>query len=246
MIVALDMLVTEGAGRDSLRNRQLAGMLAAIAGGLNAAAFHAVGFFAANMTGNVSLLSDHLAIADLGLAGFFLLIVLSFVTGSALSTLLINDGRRRGNAAIYAHSILLEAIILAAVGIVELLRGGPPSVDLTVISLSFLMGLQNAVVTRISQARVRTTHVSGMLTDIGIGLGMLIDIARGTETSENAVEIRARLRLHIETVAAFSLGGVSGVVLYQLIGTGSLVVAAALLLAIGWRAVLQTRPSTAA
>jgi uncharacterized membrane protein YoaK (UPF0700 family) len=32
----------------------------------------------------------------------------------------------------------------------------------------FLMGLQNAVVTRISNARVRTTHVSGTATDIGI------------------------------------------------------------------------------
>ncbi|MBS9720455.1 DUF1275 domain-containing protein [Tianweitania sp. BSSL-BM11] len=239
------MLVTEGAARDDRRNRQLAGMLAAIAGGLNAAAFHAVGFFAANMTGNVSLLSDHLAIADLSLAGFFLLIVLSFVTGSALSTLLINAGRRRGNVAIYAHSILLEGAILAAVGLGALLRGGPPSADLIVISLSFLMGLQNAVVTRISQARVRTTHVSGMLTDIGIGLGMLVDIARGVEPQDGAAETRARLRLHLETVAAFLLGGVVGVVLYQRIGSGSLLLAAALLLLIGWRAVLKSRSPAA-
>jgi uncharacterized membrane protein YoaK (UPF0700 family) len=70
------MLVTEGAARDSIRNRQLACMLAAIAGGLNAAAFHAVGFFAANMTGNVSLVSDHLAIVDFGMAAFLLLLVL--------------------------------------------------------------------------------------------------------------------------------------------------------------------------
>lgn len=235
------MLVTEGAARDSVSNRQLAGMLAAIAGGLNAMAFHAVGFFAANMTGNVSLLSDHLAIADLGLAAFFMVIVLSFVTGSALSSLLINAGRRRRNAAIYAHSILLEGIILAAVGFIELLRDGPPSVDLLVISLSFLMGLQNAVVTRISDARVRTTHVSGMLTDIGIGLGMLIDVARGVEPGDKAGEIRARLRLHVETVAAFSLGGVCGVVLYRWIGSGSLLGAAVLLLAIASKAAMRTR-----
>ena len=237
------MLVKEGAARDSGSDRQLARMLAAIAGGLNAAAFHALGFFAANMTGNVSLLSDHLALGDLSFAFFFLLIVLSFVTGSALSTLLINAGRRRGNTGIYAHSILLEGTILALVGIVDLVRSGPPTVDLLVTSLSFLMGLQNAVVTRISDARVRTTHVSGMLTDIGIGVGMLIDIGRRVEPAEKAADIRARLRLHAETVAAFCVGGVCGVVLYRWIGGGALVFAALLLFAIASRAALRTRPS---
>ncbi|MGO8462711.1 DUF1275 family protein, partial [Rhizobium ruizarguesonis] len=45
--------------------------------------------------------------------------------------------------------------------------------------LAFLMGLQNAVVKRISDARVRTTHVSGMATDLGIELGIAFDILCG-------------------------------------------------------------------
>jgi uncharacterized membrane protein YoaK (UPF0700 family) len=40
--------------------------------------------------------------------------------------------------------------------------------SILILGLSFLMGIQNAVVPRISDARVRTTHVSGMSTDIGI------------------------------------------------------------------------------
>ena len=46
--------------------------------------------------------------------------------------------------------------------------------------------LQNAVVTHISDARVRTTHVSGMATDIGIELGTAFDILRGREKGIDA------------------------------------------------------------
>ena len=47
------MLTREGSNRNELIDRRLAAYLAAVAGALNAAAFSAVGFFSANMTGNV-------------------------------------------------------------------------------------------------------------------------------------------------------------------------------------------------
>ncbi len=65
------------------------------------------------------------------------------------------------------------------------------------------MGLQNAVVTRISDARVRTTHVSGMATDIGIELGIAFDILRGRDRETDAAHNRSKLRLHLYTIAAF-------------------------------------------
>jgi hypothetical protein len=62
------------------------------------------------------------------------------------------------------------------------------------------MGLQNAVVTRISNTRARTTHVTGMITDTGIELGNLIDVAR--EGFEDAYISKSKLRLHTQTVAS--------------------------------------------
>lgn len=64
------MLISQGAARNERINLNLACSLAMIAGALNAAAFYAVGFFSANMTGNVSSLSDHLATAHWGQAVF--------------------------------------------------------------------------------------------------------------------------------------------------------------------------------
>jgi len=94
------------------------------------------------------------------------------------------------------------------------------------------MGLQNAVVTRISDARVRTTHVSGMATDIGIELSMLFDIARGHELHADVASYRSKLRLHVQTVLSFLVGGVVGIVVYLAIGSRLLFGTAAVLLVI--------------
>lgn len=235
------MLTKEGDARDPHLDRRLATVLAAIAGALNVAGFHAFGLFSANMTGNVSAFSDHLGLGEMRLAGFFLLIVLLFLGGAMVSTLLVNAGRRRQMVGVYAFSILAEAALLAALVAMD---GWLPEADrgsALILGLSFLMGLQNALVTRISNARVRTTHVSGMLTDIGIELALLLESRRGFEPSGEAPAWRTKLRLHGQTVLAFFAGGVIGVFLEQAIGTGLLLVAAAILLGLALRELRQQR-----
>jgi uncharacterized membrane protein YoaK (UPF0700 family) len=181
------------------------------------------------------------ALGDLVKGAFFLLIVTSFIAGAAMSTVLINAGKRRRIRGIYAFSILAEAILLALLGCAELWLPGAHRGPMLILGLSFLMGLQNAVVTRISDARVRTTHVSGMSTDIGIGLGMLFDIARGREHFADSHEIRSKLRLHGQTVLSFLVGGVAGVLVYQTIGNLLLLGAAVLLLTIALPGIMGAR-----
>jgi uncharacterized membrane protein YoaK (UPF0700 family) len=235
------MLIRQGNDRSSDVDRRLACTLAAIAGALNTAAFYAVGFFSANMTGNVSTLSNHLALGELSSGVFFLSIVISFILGAVLSTLLINVGRRRKMGGIYAFSILAEGMMLALLGCAELWLPEAHRGSILILSLSFLMGLQNAVVTRISDARVRTTHVSGMATDIGIELAMLFDIARGAEPAGERRNLMSRLRLHGQSVLSFLGGGVAGVLVYRAVGDLLLLGAAALLLAIAFPGVVRSR-----
>ncbi|GAB2909940.1 DUF1275 domain-containing protein [Paralcaligenes sp. KSB-10] len=235
------MLIQQGAARSSYKDRRLACTLAAVAGALNTAAFQAVGFFSANMTGNVSALSDRAALGQWRTGVFYLVIVLAFILGSSVSTVLINAGRRRQINGIYAFSILTEAILMALLGYTDLRLAADYSGPTLILGLSFLMGLQNAVVTRISNARVRTTHVSGMSTDIGIELGMLFDIMRGRESPAQAARYKTKLRLHAETVASFLGGGVVGVLVYKTIGGWLLLGIAAWLLAIALAGLLQVR-----
>lgn len=212
------MLISTENLRSMTADTQLACTLAAVAGALNTAAFEVVGFFSANMTGNVSSLSDHLAKANLAPAIFFLSIIGIFITGSAFSTILINAGRRKNMRKVYAFNILVEGVGLIVLGSVETwLTPLSPGVVL-ILSLSFLMGLQNAVVTRISNARVRTTHVSGTSTDIGIELAMLFDVLRRKESPKDAPLYIERLKLHSLTLLAFLSGGVAGIWLYHALG----------------------------
>ena len=235
------MLLRQGEARSDAVDRRLACILAAIAGALNTAAFHAVGFFSANMTGNVSSLSDHVAHGDWWVSIFYLSIVVAFVLGAGVSTLLINAGRRRNIRSIYAIGILSEAVLMALLGAMEVFIPSLERGPVLILGLGFLMGIQNAVVTRISDARVRTTHISGMSTDIGIELSMLLDIARGHEVAEEAEKYRAKLRLHMQTVLSFLAGGVVGVVIYQVIGTWLLLAMAAVLFMLAANAIVRSR-----
>lgn len=234
-------MLTSTHGRSNSADTRLACTLAAAAGALNTAAFEIVCFFSANMTGNVSLLSDHLAKASLGPGLFFLSIVLLFIAGSVFSTLMINAGHRRNIRTIYAFVILIEGIALITLGIIE--NHFPPLSPgvVLILSLSFLMGLQNAVVTRISNARVRTTHVSGTATDIGIELAMLFEVLRRKVSPKDAPIWLGRLRLHCLTLLSFLVGGIAGIGLYRLLSYDFLLPVGAGLLCLALNAIF-TRP----
>lgn len=235
------MLIREGLDRDPSADRRLASLLAAIAGALNAAAFYAVGFFAANMTGNVSALSWHVATGEWLLVLFYVSIICFFVVGAAIATLLLNIGRQRGISGVYAYGVLAEAILLATLGGAEFWLPAGWHMSVLVLGLAFLMGLQNALVTRISGARVRTTHVSGMATDIGIELAVAYEMRGGRASLEEVEHNAGKLRLHLYTILAFLAGGVAGVLAFRSIGGWLLIICAVVLLGIAANGLTKAR-----
>ncbi|MDE4916212.1 YoaK family protein [Methylobacterium sp. 092160098-2] len=222
------MLVHEGETRSPAADRALALSLAGVAGALNTAGFYAVGLYASNMTGNVSAISDRTGTGDLVLAAQACLLVVLFVLGATTSTLMIRRRRRKAGPGAYAYSVCAEAFLLVAVGLLVLPLAEPVRSHTLVLGLSFILGLQNAAVTKISEARVRTTHVTGMITDIGIELARWLD--RDASASDRLKpHDPVRLRLYLLTVGAFLGGGLVGVVAYRLVGVALLFAAAAVL-----------------
>jgi len=223
------MLIHLGKDRTTAIDLRLAVMLSAIAGAVNAAGFRALGLFSANMTGNVSALADHLAVGRLRLALVAAGLVASFIAGAFVSALLIELGQRRLVRGIYAYSIVLEALLIAGLAALDLLPAGAGRGEAILAGLSFAMGVQNAATTRISDGRVRTTHLSGISTDLGIELAVLVGTIRDRDARSVVV---SRFALHAATMAAFAGGGVAGVLCYDVIGAGVYLLAAAGLLAI--------------
>ena len=161
----------------SLRSdRHLGFALAFVAGAANAGAFLAVNVYTSHMTGVVSSMADHIALGQVTLVVSGLGAVLSFLLGAMASALMISFAKRHRLRSSYALPLLLEAVLLLVFGMLgarlETVQG--LFVPMTVMLLCFMMGLQNAVISNISGAAVRTTHLTGVITDLGIELGRLL------------------------------------------------------------------------
>ncbi|MBP1852858.1 YoaK family protein [Rhizobium halophytocola] len=205
------MLIREGSERTLQVDLSLATVLAFLAGGVNSAGFVAYGYFSANMTGNVSTSAEMASVMMLTAAGAFLIIVVMFMLGAFLASLFIEAGKRLELKKIYAVALSIEAVLLIATGMAVALSANAAHGVLVVGTLSFAMGIQNAASTRLSGSRVRTTHVSGVATDLGIGLGQLLS---SNDQKQRSISL-SRLRLNLATLLSFALGGVAGVLSYQ-------------------------------
>ena len=141
-------------------------MLACIAGMVNVVGL--LGFehqAITHLTGNTSMLAAALARGDRAAIRHFAAIIGAFVAGTIASGFLIQDstlqlGRR------YGVALVLESLLLfAAVPLLD----AHSAYGMYVAACA--CGLQNAMISAYSGAVVRTTHLSGMFTDLGIALG---------------------------------------------------------------------------
>jgi uncharacterized membrane protein YoaK (UPF0700 family) len=211
------------AGRSRSRgaDRQLGCGLCFIAGATNAGGFLAVHQYTSHMTGIVSSMADHIALGEypLALAGVGALV--SFVLGAASSAVMVNYSRRRELHSEYAFPLLVEAALLLGFGLLGPRLAGLAglSAAVTVLLLSFIMGLQNAVITKLSNAEIRTTHVTGIVTDIGIELGKWAYWnCSPAQNHPNVMADGERLRVLTCLVLFFFMGGVTGAWGFKRIG----------------------------
>jgi uncharacterized membrane protein YoaK (UPF0700 family) len=206
-----------------------------VAGAINAGGFLAVGQYTSHMSGIISSMADNFALGALGMVSLGLIGFLPFVLGAACSAVLINWGRRHHLGSRYAMPLMLEAALLFAFGLLGWLSYPSPGFATGAVPLlCFIMGLQNATVTKISGARMRTTHVTGIVTDIGIELGKLAYWNRSRHIPEAVRADREKLRLLFLLLVSFFAGGVTGAIGFNHIGfLFSLPFAALLLLLAG-------------
>lgn len=227
-----------GAERSERGNRHLAYVMAFVAGAVNSVGFVAVAFYTSHMTGLVASFSDELALGRLRLLTAPAVAIASFVTGAAVTAVLFNWMRRRDAAGRYAVVIVLEALLILVFGLLADLIGSTVGELLVIAVLCFVMGLQNALITKLSGARIRTTHVTGMVTDIGIELGKAA--YRNRRAGLDPVRHDpAKLRLLLTMVTLFAGGGVLGALGYVALGYQTVIPFAVLLLVAGLLPVLD-------
>ena len=229
------LLHLSGQHRTASTNRLLGGILAFNAGAINAGGFLVVHMYTSHMTGFASMLADNLVLGNMTLVLGALGTVLAFTTGAAVTAVMVNWARQRHVRSEYALPLLAEALLLLIFGLMgaTLNRQTPFAVPLTVLVLAFTMGLQNALVSKISSSQIRTTHMTGIITDIGIELGKLFYWNRTESPLESRVRAnQIKLKLLLTLLAAFVLGGLVGAAGFRYIGFIWVVPLAILLLAL--------------
>jgi uncharacterized membrane protein YoaK (UPF0700 family) len=193
----------------------LAAYLAAVAGFVNSGGYLVIGSFTSHVTGSVGRFGNDLITHDTRAALLALLLVFTFFLGAFFASLILElRFRTRPNAygtALFAEGALLASFVLAA-GLGH--TTATHWLDLQAAILCMAMGMQNSMVTRLSGAVVRTTHLTGVITDLGIEAAhwyqwvRRLSLPRASRPPKRPAPARALLLLTI--TVAFTCGAVSG------------------------------------
>lgn len=185
-----------------------------------------------HMTGNVSLLAEAIVQFNLDQIIFLSLIVISYVLGSSYSGLILGNSHLQLTQ---RYGIPLSLVALFLFLCWYFLPNYP---RYALLWAAVAMGVQNAMVSHYKGAIIRTTHLSGVLTDLGLAIGYRM---RGLKVEQR------RIILHLLILIGFLVGGIIASLLYPYLQLQSFLVPAllSLLLAIVyWCAYLGVFPSS--
>lgn len=205
----------QGKNRTLLDNLRIATVLSFVAGLVNVTGFLAFKQLTTNVTGHFALFIRDVTAFEFWKGMIYSLYILAFLFGSFFAGFLIEKYKENKRLNVFVLPTLIEAIILAIIGFLSF-TSAMEFPNLIVCALLFAMGLQNAFVTKISNAVVRTTHLTGLFTDLGIDLSQLFFVEQQTHRKK----LKANITLRIYIILSFFGGGVVAGILYSTLNFG--------------------------
>ncbi len=215
---------------------RLAVSLSWIAGYTNALTLLTCAQVTSHISGTVSQIGVEVAELRWSTSGYLIGLVLVFLLGAFTSGVLTEFGRLRRHQSIYVLPMVVQAAALGLFALLvdwqaeAMLDAADAHIWLTFLP-SFAMGLQNATITRISGGVVRTTHVTGVVTDLGLELAKLtfLRLHRRRPDPRRLAQQRWRTVLLASIPASFALGAGLGTLAFDFFEALSMVPAVAFL-----------------
>ena len=215
----------KGKTRTLKHNLRIASLLSFVAGIVNVVGFLAVKRLTTNVTGHFAFFVDEILKLNFWEGFIFFLYIFFFFLGSFVSNLLVEIISKKSDRLIYIIPTIIESIILSLLAVFgQFLISKNP--DLLACSLLFAMGLQNSLVTTISNATVRTTHLTGLFTDLGIEISQLFFYKQKNQKDK----LHSSIKLRLTIISFFFIGGLLGGIFYSTLKLYVLVIAAAVLI----------------
>src|SRR5690625_3615979 len=225
------MLRRSGSRRSYRHNIYLASTLSLVAGIVNITGWMGLGVLTTNVTGHFVFLSEEFIHKNYQIAIGFFLLINAFLLGAFISSVFTEGGRYKTQKHLvsYVLPISIEIAVLLVVAFSELFFVNVEDYRiLLAMLLLFAMGLQNALVTYVSQSVVRTTHLTGIFTDLGIELSQLLFYKK----PEHRKVLKRSVFLKIMIIGSFTFGGIIGTLLYNNYGLKTLLLSILILLAV--------------
>ena len=195
----------QGKSRTLKHNIHLATVLSFVAGLVNVTGYLAFKQLTTNVTGHFALFMNDVSNFEFWKGTVYFLFIFSFLFGSFTSGFLIEKFNENKKLNVFALPTILESLVLVSIAISSNFTNLYYP-NLIACLLLFAMGLQNSFVTKISNAVVRTTHLTGLFTDLGIELSQLFFIKAPLQRAS----IKATIRLRIYIICFFFFGGLVG------------------------------------
>ncbi len=217
------------------KNRFTWALLAFQGGYVNVGAFLSLHIFVSHITGYSALLGVEIEQQDYSKAVYFSVVPIFFLAGAFFSSLFTEIRKKRHLPPVY---IQILSCLSTLFGVVSLLGvsgyfgefgvGFDAFHDFVFLSLlAFSCGAQNAIFTHYSKSIIRTTHMTGITTDLGIGLAKYFITRDDDEGRIN--------KIRIDLILSFLLGSLAGAFIFPQIQYLAFLVPAALSFGIGLR-----------
>ncbi|WP_316931190.1 YoaK family protein [Chryseobacterium sp. FH1] len=186
----------------------MASILSTVAGIVNIVGVLSVHVLTTNVTGHFAFFSEQLFLKSYDTSFIYLYYIFVFLLGAFLSGLIAESSVDKRSHTSYSIPLLIEISIMSSLGFSSFLPiNGNQSLSIVISSALLLsMGLQNALVTRVSQSVVRTTHLTGLFTDLGTDLSKLFFRREKSES----VKLNKSIFLKLTIIGCFFLGSTLG------------------------------------
>jgi len=193
----------------------LASSTAFVSGVTNVAGMIAFLAFTANVTGHVANLAKHIVEQNYREIIVFLVWLLLFFFGAFLSSFIVKSLKHTSNYKAHSIPVLIEIVVLLFVAIYghNFYEETTLEREIVIGAIIFSMGLQNSLVSIISGGLIKTSHLTGLFTDLGG------DIAEWFHPkSEKSKIVRNKIFIRL-TILSFYIGGaILGGLAFDMIG----------------------------
>ncbi|WP_439488255.1 YoaK family protein [Algoriphagus sp.] len=204
-------MISKHINRTNKENIQLGSLTAFSAGMVNVISVIIFFAFTSNVTGHYAILAQEISLGNWYQALVVLGWIFLFFLGNFTSNFLVINFRDRNAYLAHSLPIVIEILCLLAVGtyIQFYYKETLLETELMVSSMLFAMGIQNGLTATISNSAVKTTHLTGLTTDLGILASLFTK-----EQNRKNPELRRKWNLLLAIMFSYLLGGISAGYIY--------------------------------